>query len=146
MFKNASKSKLHFECEFLWFLLPFSLSKPFQKTDPLRHFFDIFPKTCPRCPQDAPRHVQDASKTRQEASKTALRLPKTPPRRRWTAQRRLQAASSCLETPQEGHKIERFEKFLNFHRFSFDFSSFFVFSGFPWRGKGHTLLSKQFIC
>ena len=43
-------------------------------------------------------------------------------------------------------KIETFGKSLNFHRFSFDFSSFFVFAGFPWRGKGQTLLSKQSIC
>ena len=93
-----------------------------------------------------PRHLQDASKTLQEASKTALRPPKTPPRRLWTAQRRLQAAPSCFETPQECHKIETFEKSLNFHRFSFDFSSFFMLSGFPWRGKGQTPLSKQFIC
>ena len=111
-----------------------------------RHFPQDTSKMPPRRPKMPPRHLQDASKTLQEASKTALRPPKTPPRRLWTAQRRLQAASSCLETPQECHKIETFEKSLNFHRFSFNFSSFFVFSGFPWRGKGQTLLSKQLIC
>ena len=109
-------------------------------------FFDIFPKTRPRCPKTPPRHLQDASKTLQEASKTPLRPPKTSPRRLWTAQRRLQAASSCLETPPKCYKIETFEKSLNFHCFSFNFSSFFMFSGFPWRGKGQTPLSKQFIC
>ena len=125
---------------------PFWLSKTLQKTDPPRHFFDIFPKTRPRCPKTPPRHLQDAPKTLQEASKTPLRPPKTSPRRLWTAERHLQAASSCLETPQKCDKIETFEQSLNFHCFSSDFSSFFMFSGFPWRGKGQTPLSKQFIC
>jgi len=111
-----------------------------------RHFPQDTSKMPPRRPKTPPRHLQDASKALQEASKTCLRPPKTPPRRLWTAQRRLQAASSCLETPQECHKIETFEKSLNFHCFSFDFSSFFMLSGFPWRGKGQTPLSKQFIC
>ena len=111
-----------------------------------RHFPQDTSKMPPRRPKMPPRHLQDASKTLQEASKTALRPPKTPPRRLWTAQRRLQAASSCLETPQKCYKIETFEKSLNFHCFSFNFSSFFMFSGFPWRGKGQTPLSKQFIC
>ena len=111
-----------------------------------RHFPQDTSKMPPRCPKTPPRHLQDASKTLQEASKTPLRPPKTSPRRLWTAQRRLQAASSCLETPPKCYKIETFEKSLNFHCFSFNFSSFFMFSGFPWRGKGQTPLSKQFIC
>ena len=100
-----------------------------------RHFPQDTSKIPPRRPKTPPRHLQDGFKTLQEASKTALRPPKTPPRRLWTAQRRLQAASSCLETPQECHKIETFEKSLNFHRFSFDFSSFFVFFGRPMERK-----------
>ena len=111
-----------------------------------RHFPEDTSKMPLRRPKTPPRHLQDASKTLQEASKTSLRPPKTSPRRLWTAQRRLQAASSCLETPPKCHKIETFEKSLNFHCFSFNFSSFFMFSGFPWRGKGQTPLSKQFIC
>ena len=111
-----------------------------------RHFPQDTSKMPPRRPKMPPRHLQDASKTLQEASKTPLRPPKTSPRRLWTAQRRLQAASSCLETPPKCYKIETFEKPLNFHCFSFNFSSFFMFSGFPWRGKGQTPLSKQFIC
>ena len=87
-------------------------------------FFRRFPQDMSRCPQDVPRRLQDTSKT-------PLRPPKTSPRRLWTAQRRLQAASSCRETPQEYYKIERFEKSLNFHCFSFDFSSFFMLPGFP---------------
>ena len=111
-----------------------------------RHFPQDTSKMPPRRPKTPPRHLQDASKTLQEASKTPLRRPKTPPGRLWTAQRRLQAASSCLETRQEYHKIERFEKSSNFFCFSSDFSIFFMFSGFPWRGKAQTPLSKQFIC
>ena len=111
-----------------------------------RHFPQDTFKMPPRRPKMPPKHLQDASKTLQEASKTALRPPKTPPRRLWTAQRRLQAASSCLETPQKCHKIETFEKSSNFHCFSSDSSSFFMFSGFPWKGKGQTPLIKQFIC
>ena len=111
-----------------------------------RHFPQDTSKMPPRRPKTPPRHLQDASKALQEASKTCLRPPKTPPRRLWTAQRRLQAASSCPETPQECYKIEGFEKSVNFLCFSFDFSSFFMFSGFLWRGKGRTPLSKQFSC
>ena len=111
-----------------------------------RHFPQDTSKMPPRRPKTPPRHFQDASKTLQEASKTLLRPPKTSPSRLWTAQRRLQAASSCLETPPKCYKIETFEKSLNFHCFSLNFSSFFMFSGFPWRGKGQTPLSKQFIC
>ena len=73
MLKDDRKSKLHFKYEFERFLLPFWLSKPFQKTEPPRHFFDIFPKTRPRYPQDAPRRLQDTSKT-------PLRPSKKPPR------------------------------------------------------------------
>ena len=111
-----------------------------------RHFSQDTSKMPPRRPKTPPRHLQDASKTLQEASKTLLRRPKTPPGRLWTTQRHLQAASSCLETPQEYHKIESFEKSSNFLCFSSDFSTFFMLSGFPWRGKGQTPLSKQFIC
>ena len=146
MFKNAVKASGTFNAKINDFLPPFSFSKPFQKTGPPRHFFGIFPKTCPRCPKTPPRHLQDASKTLQKASKTPLRPPKTSPRRLWTAHKRLQAASSCLETPPKCYKIETCEKSLNFHSFSFKFSSFFMFSGFPRRGKGQTPLSKQFIC
>ena len=111
-----------------------------------RHFPQDTSKMPPRRPKMPPRHLQDASKTLQEASKTLLRRPKTPPGRLWTTQRHLQAASSCLETPQEYRKIESFEKSSNFQCFSSDFSTFFMLSGFPWRGKGQTPLSKQFIC
>ena len=111
-----------------------------------RHFSQDTSKMPPSHPKTLPRHLQGASKTLQEASKTTLRPSKTPPGRLWTAQRHLQAASSCLETPQEYHKIESFEKSSNFLCFSSDFSTFFMLSGFPWRGKGQTPLSKQFIC
>ena len=125
MLKNAKKSKLHFWIKFLWFLLPFWLSKLLQKVERTRPFFDIFPKTRPRCPQDAPRRLQDTSKTPLRPSKKPPRRlqdpPKTPPRHLWTAQRRVQAASSCREIPQEYYKFERFEKSSNFHCFSFDF-------------------------
>ena len=127
-------------------LAPKTLPKNRAPSTFFRHFPQDTSKMPPRRPKTPPRHLQDASKTLQEASKTALRPPKTPPRRLWTAQRRLQAASSCLETPPKCYKIETFEKPLNFHCFSFNFSSFFMFSGFPWRGKGQTPLSKQFIC
>ena len=96
-----------------------------------RHFPQDISKMAPRSPKTPPRHLQDTSKALQEASKTCLRPPRAPPRRLWTAQRRLQAASSCFETPLECYKIETFEKSLNFHCFSFNFSSFFMFSGFP---------------
>ena len=146
MLEYATNSKLPFEHEFQRFLPPFWFPKSLSKSGSPRPFFDIFPKTRPRCRKTPPRHLQDASKTLQEASKTPLRRLKTPPGRLWTAQRRLQAASTCLETPQEYHKIESFEKSSNFLCFSSDFSTFFMLSGFPWRGKGQTPLSKQFIC
>ena len=126
-----------------------ALENPFKSRAPstfFRHFPQDTSKMPPRRPKTPPRHLQDASKTLQEASKTPLRHPKMPPGCLWTAQRHLQAASSCLETPQEYHKIESFEKSLNFLCFSFDFSIFFMLSGFPWREKGQTPLSKQFIC
>ena len=140
------KSSCIFDANFNDFCLHFGSQKSFQKTSSPQPFFDIFPKTRPRCPKTPPRRLQDASETLQEASKTPLRPPKTSPRRLWTAQRRLQGASSCFETPPKSYKIETFEKSLNFHCFSSNFSSFFMFSGFPWRGKGQTPLSKQFIC
>ena len=125
------------------FCLHFGSQNLSKKLRPL-NFFSIFSL---RHVQDAPKTPQDASKTLQEASKTPLRPPKAPPRCLWTAQRRLQAASSCPETLQECYKIEGFEKSVNFRCFSFDFSSFFMFSGFLWRGgKGRTPLSKQFTC
>ena len=104
-----------------------------------RHFPQDTSKMPPRHPKTPPRHLQDASKTLQEASKTPLRPPKTSPRR-------LQAASSCLETPPKCYKIGGFEKSMMFQCFSCDFSSFFIFSGFLWRGKRQTSLSKQFSC
>ena len=116
-----------------------TLAKKWLLSTFFRHFSQDTSKMPPKRPKTPPRHLQDASKTLQEASKTPLRPPKTSPRRLWTAQRRLQAASSCLETPQECYKIETFGKSSNFHCFSFDFSSLFMFSGFLWRGKGHTL-------
>ena len=122
---------------------------PFKSPSPLtffRHFPQDTSKMPPSRPKTPPRHLQDASKALQEASKTPLRRPTTPPGRLWTAQRRLQADSSCPETPQECYKIEGFEKSVDFLCFSFDFFLLFMFSGFLWRGKGRTPLSKQFGC
>ena len=48
---------------------PFWLSKPFQKSDCPQPFFDIFPKTCPKCSQDASWLLQDTSKTSLRPSK-----------------------------------------------------------------------------
>ncbi len=99
-FKTPVKSS----CIFMRILMIFAsilALKTLPKSGCPQSFFDIFPKTRPRCPKTPPRHLQDASKTLQEASKTPLRPPKTSPRRLWTAQRRLQAPSSCLETPQD---------------------------------------------
>ena len=140
--KTPVKSSCIFNANFNDFCLHFGSRNPSKKRVPL----NIFSTFSPRRVQDAPRRLQDGSKTLQEASKTPLRPPKTSPRRLWTAQKRLQAASSCLETPPKCYKIETCEKSLNFHCFSFKFSSFFMFSGFPWRGKGQTSLSKQFMC
>ena len=117
--KTLRKASCFLNTNFNDFCLHFGPQNPSQKWGALHLFFDIFPKTRPRCPKTPPRHLQDASKTLQEASKTALRPPKTPPRRLWTAQRRLQAASSCRETPQEYYKFERFEKSSDFLCFSF---------------------------
>ena len=69
-----------------------------------------------------------------------------PPRRLWTAQRRLQAASSCLETPPKCYKIETFEKSLNIHCFSFNFSSFSCFQASHGEEKGRPLwVSNLFV-
>ena len=144
--KTPVKSSCIFNANFNDFCFHFGSQNPSKKLTPLNLFSTFFPKHVQDAPKTPPRHLQDASKTLQEASKTPLRRPKTPPGRLWTAQRRLQAASSCLETPQEYHKIESFEKSSNFLCFSSDFSTFFMLSGFPWRGKGQTPLSKQFIC
>ena len=172
--KTLRKASCIFNANFNDFCLHFGSQNPSKKLSALAFFRHLSqdtskmpprrPKTPPRHLQDAsktfqeasktplrtlktpPSHLQDASKTLQEASKTPLRPPKTSPRHLWTAQRCLQAASSCSETPEECYKIEGFEKSVNFHFFSFDVSSFFMFSGFPWRGKGQTPLSKQFIC
>ena len=119
--KTPVKSSCIFNTKFYDFCFHFGSRNPSKKLTPL-NIFSTF----------SSRNVQDA--------------PKTSPRRLWTPQRRLQAASSCLEAPQKCYKVETFEKSLNFHCFSSDFSSFFMFSGFPWRGKGQTPLSKQFIC
>ena len=54
--------------------------------------------------------------------------------------------SAGYELQKAGFEVKIFEKSSNFHCFSSDFSSFFMLSGFPWRGKGQTPLSKQFIC
>ena len=124
---------------FAYILVPQTPPKSGWHSTCFRHFRQDTSKMSPRCPQAVPRSLQDTSKR-------PLRPPKTPPRRLWTAQRCLQAASSCSETPQECYKIEGFEKSVNFYFFSFDVSSFFMFSGFPWRGKGQAPLSKQFIC
>ena len=122
--------------------LHFGSQNPSKKMIPL-DLFSTFSQDTSKMPQDAsktpprrfsgpPRSLQDASKTPQDAPrqpKDASKLPQV-----------------ALKHPPKCYKIETFEKSLNFHCVSSDFSSFFIFSGFPWRGKGQTPLSKQLIC
>ena len=84
--KTPVKASCIFDANFNAFCLHFGSQNPSNKTESPRHFFDIFPKTRPRCPQDAPRRLQDTSKT-------PLRPSKKPPRRCSDAPRRRQDAS-----------------------------------------------------
>ena len=70
MFKNASKSKLHFNANFNDFCLHFGSQNPSKKVIPL-NLFSTF----------SPRHVQDAPRRLQDTSKMPLRPSKKPPRR-----------------------------------------------------------------
>ena len=131
MFKNTSKSKLHFNANFNDFCLHFGSQNPSKKQIPL-NIFSTFSsrhvKMPPRRPKTPPRHLQDASKALQEASKRCLRPPKTPPRRLWTAQRRLQAG---LKQPKNATKLKDLKNpwiFSVFHSIP-HFSCFQAFYG-----------------